>query len=103
MSHSITTVREKNVSPPSHCLSPTPNKFLCNGGTFGAASYYCENPCTVKTPALFFPALLDMCSGGETYAASQHGRAPKPATGTKAFKFISISEAKEESDSGSSL
>jgi len=96
MSHSITTVREKNVSPPSHCLSPTPNKFLCNGGTFGA-------PCTVKTSAAVFPALLDMCSGGETYAASQHGRAPKPATGTKAFKFISISEAKEESDSGSSL
>ena len=103
MSHSITTVRVKNVSPPSHCLSPTPNKFLCNGGTFGAASYYCENPCTVKTSAAVFPALLDMCSGGETYAASQHGRAPKPATGTKAFKFISISEAKEESDSGSSL
>ena len=99
MSHSITTVREKNVSPPSHCLSPTPNKFLCNGGTFGATTV----KCTVKTSAAVFPALLDMCSGGETYAASQHGRAPKPATGTKAFKFISISEAKEESDSGSSL
>jgi hypothetical protein len=26
MSHSITTVREKNFSPPSHCLSPTPSR-----------------------------------------------------------------------------